>query len=105
MEDQKTVCIAWFRREQWPLLKQKAADRDEIEDTYDDWEKEAKKLVRMCIETGNKFHKIDVDVFALEKWCEEKGLQNDSKARSQFAAEKGADYDNFRETPNFSFLK
>jgi len=95
MENQQPIiCIAWFRREQWFLLKLKAADSALIEDTYDEWEKEAEKLVQKVIALGQQLYKIDVDVFELEKWCKEKGLPNDSNARSQFAAEKGVDMDN-----------
>jgi hypothetical protein len=82
------VCIAWYRRGQWFLLKQSAVDSDIIEDTYEEWEEEAEKAVQKLIASGLQPYKVDVDVFELEKWCTEKGLPNDSKARSRFAAER-----------------
>ena len=95
MDNQKQIfCIAWFRRDQWLLLRQKAADPEIIEDTYDEWEKQAESLIQKLIAMGQPFKKIDIDIFELEAWCQEKGLPNDASARSQFAAEKGVEIDN-----------
>lgn len=94
-EDQdQTICIAWFRREQWFLIKQKADDPEIIEDTYEEWEKEAESLVQKLIAIGKQFNKIDVDIFELEEWYKANGLPNVGNARSRFAAEKGQDLNN-----------
>ena len=90
--DQKqTICIAWFRRDQWLLLKQKATDPEIIEDTYEEWEAEAERAVQQLIALGLPVKKIDVDIYELEEWCKANGLPMDGDARSGFAAEKGYD--------------
>ena len=33
--------MAWYRKDQWELLKLTAADSENIEDTYEEWEKQA----------------------------------------------------------------
>ena len=87
------MCIAWFRRDQWFLLKQKVVDPEIIEDTYEEWEEEAEKLVQKFIALGKSIKNIDVDIFELEEWCKTNGLANDATARSQYAAQKGMEQD------------
>ena len=29
--------LAWYRREQWPSLREKAADPEDLEETYEEW--------------------------------------------------------------------
>ncbi|MBN2000924.1 hypothetical protein JW935_25490 [candidate division KSB1 bacterium] len=86
-----TFCLAWFNPEQWALLKQKAADADELEEKYEDYLQSAKNLLQSMVLKGMRVKKVRVDVMDLERWCKEKGLQNTSKSRSQYAAEKGAE--------------
>ncbi len=40
------VAMAWYRREQWDLLRAVSADADKLEPTYDQWHSFALRRVR-----------------------------------------------------------
>jgi hypothetical protein len=38
--------LAWYSREDWERLREIADDRDKLDDTYEDWERQALKMIR-----------------------------------------------------------
>ncbi len=61
------LALVWFRRGEWPRLLASAADRDELEETYDDG-CEARKSCSMTAR-GVGIEKVDVGVDELLAWC------------------------------------
>ncbi len=90
-EPNMTLCLAWYRRDQWFLLKQKVADPENIEDTFDEWERKAEKAYQEIKSQGENVVKVDVDIYELEEWCRLNNVPMDGDARSNFAGEKGQD--------------
>ena len=43
--DAIAVGIAWFDREQWHLLRDVAADRAKLDDTFEEWEASARRAL------------------------------------------------------------
>ena len=87
--NQKPVMgIAWYRPDQWNLFLEKAADREELEDTFEEWKAIAEESIQTLEAEGILVQKIDVDINELMIWCQKKGYQNNSKARSEYATEK-----------------
>jgi len=82
-------CIAWYRREQWSLLKKVSADAEELEDGYDEWQQNAEQTIQKFIAQGMQIRKVDIDVNELVQWCQAKGIAVDGRSRSQYAAERG----------------
>jgi molybdenum cofactor biosynthesis enzyme MoaA len=81
------VGIGFYRREQYPVLLETADDRNDIEETYDEWLKALKKGLQKASEAGVDPVKVDVDVYELLAYCQEHGLKNNAETRSQFFAE------------------
>jgi hypothetical protein len=79
------VAMAWYRREQWPLLRAMSADADKLEATYDEWEAFATKHMRDLEARGIRVQKIDVDVETLTRWCKREGRAVDGDARAEYA--------------------
>jgi hypothetical protein len=79
------VAIAWYRREQWPLLSGVSADGDKLEATYDEWHTFATQQVRDLEARHIRVQKIEVDVGALARWCEREGRVVDGDARAEYA--------------------
>jgi len=81
------IGVAWYRPEQWDRLLQIAADREVLEDTFEEWkviaEESLKKFAR-----GYHLRKVDIDVEELLGWCNAHNRPVDGAARSEFAAEK-----------------
>jgi hypothetical protein len=79
------VAMAWYRREQWPLLRAMSADADQLEATYDEWLAIATQHVRDLEARGILVQKIEVDAEGLTRWCESEGRTVDGEARAEYA--------------------
>jgi hypothetical protein len=79
--------VAWYRREEWPKLLAAAADRGQLEDTYDEWLLSAEQLLSQLSAKGIELKKVDIDVDALIAWCRDKQLPLDGEARSRYVSE------------------
>ena len=81
------IGLAWFDREQWQRLTEVVPDRSELDDTYDQWERNAKKAMKGLKRSGQSVERVLVRIDELLAWCAVKGVVPDGKARSQFASE------------------
>jgi hypothetical protein len=79
------VAIAWYRRDQWELLRAMSADGQSLEQTYDEWIAFASKQVRDLEAKGFRVHKIELELNALTRWCESQGRAMDGDARAEYA--------------------
>ena len=77
--------MAWYRRDQWDLLRAMSADGQSLEQTYDEWVAFASKQVRDLESKGFEVHKIEVEMGALTRWCESEGRPVDGDARAEYA--------------------
>jgi hypothetical protein len=82
------VGLAWFRRDEWPQLLASAADREKLEDTYDEWLREARKLLLDAATRGVAIEKVDVGIDELLAWCRHENRPLDGDARASFASYK-----------------
>ena len=79
------VALAWYRPEQWTLLRAMSADADKLEATYDEWQAFATQQVRDLEARGIRVQKIEVEVGALSRWCESEGRVVDGHSRAEYA--------------------
>ena len=88
--EETAVClgVAWYRREQWNRLLEVAKDRDNLEDTYEEWEANAERGLGRLTRPGFVPKKIDIDIEELIRWCKLKNRPVDGAARSIFAADR-----------------
>jgi hypothetical protein len=78
--------VGWYRRDQWALLREVAADRDKLGNSYEEWLAGAQQtLLRMSAE-GVRARRVDVDVGALIRWCQAEARSVDAAARAEFVA-------------------
>lgn len=80
--------VAWYRRDQWQKLLSASVDNEDLEETYDEWEKQAEAKICDLRLRGQVIKKVDVDIDALLKWCQEKRIPLNSSARAKFVAER-----------------
>lgn len=78
--------IAWFRSDQWELLRSVASDPDILEQTHAEWESLAEETIRDLAREGLLARKVDVDVNDLRAWCIAQQRPLDSAARAAYAA-------------------
>ena len=65
-----------------------AKDRENLEDTWEEWNADIEKLIT-GLETRNiPYVRVLLDLKEIEEFCEEQGIPNDAKARSNLAIHK-----------------
>jgi hypothetical protein len=85
------VGVAWYRQKEWQRLLEVSQDRDDLENTYDEWAAAMPARMAKIEEAGFKPHKIDVAVEDLIAWCRSNGRVLDGAARADYAAHKLSD--------------
>lgn len=83
----RVFSIAWYDPSQWRLLTQVAADRANLDDTFEEWHTNALRAEREIQASGHAVSRIAVDVTKLEAWCRERKIINNSSARAEFVAQ------------------
>ena len=81
------VGVAWFDRKQWKRLTEAVKDRDELDDTYEQWQQSALDAERMIESQGQKVERVHVEVESLVSWCTEKGLPVNGKSRAEYVTQ------------------
>jgi len=78
--------IAWFREDQWPLLRSTASDSEVIEDTYQEWLDHAYEFIKKLKKEGYQPVKIDFDVNEFNDWCQRNMKVPNGDSRSEYTA-------------------
>jgi len=61
--------VAWFDREQWHQLCEVAADRSKLDDTFEEWEADARQALANLKSLGVDAEPFEVHVADLLQWC------------------------------------
>src|SRR5947208_16160986 len=85
-----SVAVGWYDAVQWAKLKQAAVDADQLDDSYEQWKHNARKLERDLRNTGIEIQRVPIDVDVLAAWCQARNRPIDGQARSLYAAEFAA---------------
>jgi hypothetical protein len=83
----KIMGLAWYRPEQWTLLRAVVPDGDGLQASHAEWMKEASSRLWEFEQRGLVVRKVDVDLPQLLRWCEARGVIPDSRARADYAAD------------------
>lgn len=79
------IGIAWYRADEWTMLRALVPDGDQLQPSHAEWLKDASTQVYDLQERGFVVRKIDVHLPDLLRWCEAQHLAPDSQARAAFA--------------------
>jgi len=81
------VGFAWFDRKQWRRLTEAVEDRNELDDTYEEWEKSALEAVRMIERQGKRVEMVHIEVESLVAWCKAKGYAVNGRSRAEYVTQ------------------
>lgn len=81
------VGLPWYRGIDWDRLLSIFADKEALHDTFADWLADAQDTEAKLRKQGHRIIRVYIDPIEFPKWCDERGLAMDGKARSRFAAE------------------
>lgn len=59
----------WSQPEQWDRLIEISEDRDELDDSYDEWRKNANRTIDHLRAKGQKIEKVEIDLEKFLFWC------------------------------------
>lgn len=80
------IAVAVYLPEQYPRLLATAADASDLEATWQEWHEVLQETKQKMAALGMHLIEVIVDLDALEKYCQEKGLENTSSTRAEYAA-------------------
>lgn len=78
--------MAWFDEDQWRLLCALVPDRNELDDTYEQWHASACAAVEQIESRGHQVERVFVDVLALAEWCRERSLPMTGSSRAKYVS-------------------
>lgn len=87
MHNGLNIGLAWYDREQWELLRQAAADPNDLDDSFDEWEINAVQVECELRLQGRQVERVPITAADLLAWCMASRRPVDRAARSEFAAE------------------
>jgi hypothetical protein len=79
--------VAWYRRNQWQLLRDASDDRADLEDTWEEWNAQVEERVADMRCSSISVMKVPVDVDALLNWCRERRVPVNAESRAAYTAE------------------
>jgi len=85
------TAIATYRPDQWEEFLASAADREILEDTWEEWNEGLEKLIAGLEARSIPFVRVPLDIEEIKHFCEEQGIRNDSAARANLAMRKAKD--------------
>jgi hypothetical protein len=80
------IGLAWFNREQWLHLSEVVAERSELDDTFEQWERNAMAALYALESQGHSVRKVMIDVDLFVSWCRGRGRRIDSAARADYVS-------------------
>jgi hypothetical protein len=80
------VGIAWYDSTQWTKLKQIAADTEQLDDTHEEWQRNAERTERQLAADGMAVRRVPIDVDALVAWCRAQNKPVDGAARAEYTS-------------------
>jgi hypothetical protein len=83
-----TIGVAWYQREEWPRLLAAASDRDDLEDTYDEWLQTAERTLLDLTAQCLAMEEVEVGVDELVSWCQKQGQPLNGAARADYVSHK-----------------
>lgn len=72
--------IAWYRKDQWELLRMVSDKPETLEDTYEEWLINANKLKDNLKQLGITAKEVDIDINDVVLWC--KSINNTINSKS-----------------------
>jgi hypothetical protein len=82
------VGIAWYEPEQWQRLLEISADRDELEESHQEWVRDVERAIKELNRNGIQCVKVAMDLEQLLAWCQSQNIPVNGEARSRYVAEK-----------------
>jgi hypothetical protein len=82
------IGIGWYTPESYRELLAIADDRDALPDTFEEWEKQARKTLFIMRGEGHEPEQVFLNISELRAWCLERKLPINGNTRADFVSKK-----------------
>lgn len=89
-EPARRIGLPWYRREDYPRIREMMADRHNLAPTYESWLAAAENNETVGREAGLHVSRIIIEPDDFARWCAEKNVDPDSAARRDYVADKNS---------------
>ncbi|MBJ6123982.1 hypothetical protein [Microvirga splendida] len=89
-EPTRQIGLPWYRREDYPRIREMMADRHNLAPTYESWLAAAENNESVGRDAGLHVNRILIEPEAFARWCAAQGVEPDSAARRDYVAEKNS---------------
>ena len=79
------LIVPWYTPESWPKMRAAAVDREDLHDTFEEFERANAARLKDVTSAGHPVEKVEIDVDALIAWCVAETRPLNSMARQEFA--------------------
>jgi len=83
------INLAYYNKKDWSRFVEVIDDRHVMHERWEEWFEEFKRTKKLLEAEGFVVHVITVDIDELIRYCFQKGIKIDGKARSKFVVEQG----------------
>lgn len=80
--------LAWYSEEEYAKFKVLSDDPETWNESYDSWRENAEKAIRILMRGGANITRVPLIFSEVQQWCAMSGRENNSPARSEYAATK-----------------
>lgn len=87
LDDEVTVVLFCYSKEEWDLWRANVEDREMFEETWDEWWAVLQKKRREIAREGISARLVWVAYEEFAEHCRKTGAENDASARTRYAAE------------------
>jgi len=84
----KVIGIAWYKKEQWFILRQVIENPNDIENTYEEWLNNAINLRKTLIDSGLTVEEVEIDIQDVKSWCKKDNKTINSKNITEYVVFK-----------------
>lgn len=80
------VGVCWYRQDQYDRFLASAKDREDLEDTWDEWQITAERVIRQYRARGLDVRKVEIDLDDLLAYCMVEEEPNTAATRAAYVA-------------------
>jgi hypothetical protein len=81
------VGVAWYDPAEWSKLKQVASDAENLDDTYEAWQRNLERTERELSAKGLVVRRVLINVDALVEWCRAHNRAVNGAARAEYTSQ------------------
>lgn len=88
MAEPTLIAVAWFRREDYDLIRAMFDDGADMPETFDQWQEQVERRLAERLPAGARVEKVIVDPDEFRAFARRVQVKADEQGRSAFAASR-----------------